>query len=122
VIRYVLPFVALLAANATAAQTPPARPGFSLGAPLLLPPESPLVRPGRARPEQSLAPLPNRDIEAPPTFGATDPRLPSLEPTLLAPTDRYQGTTFGREHAPDRERERLFETVVPGARLRIPIE
>lgn len=120
-IRYALPILALVAANATAAQSPPARAGLSLGAPLLLPPESPLVRQGRAQPDRSLAPLPNRNIEAPRDPSA-DPRRPSLEPTLLSPADRYQGATFGREHAPDREREKLFETLVPGARLRIPIE
>lgn len=120
-IRYMLPVLTLVAVNASAAQTPPARAGLTLSAPLLLPPESPLMRPGRTPPDRTLAPLPNRNIEPPRTFTA-DPRLPSLEPTLLSPSDRYQGATFGREHAPDREREKLFETLVPGARLRIPIE
>jgi hypothetical protein len=109
------------AAGAAAQATPPPRPGASLQRPLELPPHSPLAR--RAAPETTIqaAPVPNRQIEAPDPNAGRDPLMPSLEPTLIGPGTRPRGFTFGREHAPDSE-EKLFRDLVPGARLRIPIQ
>jgi hypothetical protein len=64
--------------------------------------------------------MPNRDIEAPLDRFARPPRT-TLEPTLIEPYERRRGFTFGREHMPDRE-NRLWHDVVPGARLRIPLD
>jgi len=99
------------------AQTP--RPGFSLSAPLELPPGSPLgpVPVQRAEP----APLPNRNLD-PVARPVGDPRMPRLEPTLLSPTQPRLSNSFGQTPALERDRERLMETLVPGARLTIPIE
>lgn len=66
------------------------------------------------------APLPNRDIEAPDAFPA-DPLAPSLEPMVL-PQERRFGMTFGREHLRETGPDRPFDSLVPGARLVIPIE
>jgi len=65
------------------------------------------------------APIPDRRLEAPlPKEGRGGP---ALEPTLILPNNTTRGHTFGREHAPDRD-ERLFREVIPGARLRIPLQ
>ncbi len=67
-----------------------------------------------------LAPLPNRDLEAP---GNTTPASlnPTLEPMLLPP-ERQFGVTFGREHLRETGPDRPFDNILPGARLRIPFE
>jgi len=67
-----------------------------------------------------LAPLANRDIEAPSAHPA-DPLAPSLEPMLL-PQERRFGVTFGREHLRETGPDRPFDSFVPGARLVIPLE
>jgi hypothetical protein len=66
------------------------------------------------------APLPNRAIEAPRDRRA-DSLNPSLEPMVL-PTDRPQGFTFDNDLPRDTGRDRPFENLVQGARLRIPFE
>jgi hypothetical protein len=75
----------------------------------------------RASPRgMELAPLPNRDIEAPSAFPA-NPLAPSLEPMVM-PQERRFGMTFGREHLRETGPDRPFDNFVPGARLVIPIE
>ena len=100
---------------------PAARAGVTLPRPMLIPPGSPLAAPAAARGAQA-APTPDRKVEAPAAPGP-DPLALRLEPTLIRPdAQRPRGYTFGSEHAPDREGNRLFLDVLPGARLRIPIE
>jgi hypothetical protein len=107
----------LLAAGPVAAQPP--RPGFSLSAPLVLPPGSPL---GPAPlPRAQPAPLPDRNLD-PVERPSGDPRMPRLEPTLLSPTQPRLSSSFGQIPFLERDRERLMDTLVPGARLTIPIE
>jgi hypothetical protein len=67
-----------------------------------------------------LAPLPNRDLEAP---GNTTPASlnPTIEPMLLPPERRF-GVTFGPEHLRETGPDRPLDNVLPGARLRIPFE
>lgn len=79
---------------------------FRLGAPL-----------PRARPD--IAPIPDRSIEAP--RAASSYRDPTLEPMILQP-ERRHGATFGREHLRETGPDRPFDNILPGARLRIPIE
>lgn len=67
-----------------------------------------------------LAPVPNRNIEAPPDRFANNGAA-TLEPMLLPP-ERRTGMTFGREHLRETGPDRPFDNVVPGARLRIPFE
>jgi hypothetical protein len=93
-------------------------PGRRLAQPLPLPPPPAPPLPSRSRGE--LAPMPNRDIEAPPDRHSR-PLDVVVEPTIIEPTVRRRGFTFGREHAPDQE-DRLFQELAPGARLRIPFE
>lgn len=71
-------------------------------------------------PRADLAPMPDRRIEAPRDRMASA-NEPVLEPMLLPP-ERRQGTTFGREHLRETGPDRPFDMLVPGARLRIPIE
>lgn len=71
-------------------------------------------------PQIDLAPMPDRRIEAPRERVAGS-RDPVLEPMLLPP-ERRQGATFGREHLRETGPDRPFDMLVPGARLRIPIE
>jgi hypothetical protein len=66
------------------------------------------------------APVPNRDIE-PPRSRSDQAMAPSLEPMLLPP-ERQQGMTFGREHLRETGPDRPFDNIVPGARLRIPVD
>lgn len=82
-------------------------------APQVVPRISPLAR-------WDSAPMPNRDIEAPPDRFARPART-TLEPTIIEPFERRRGFTFGREHMPDRD-DRLFNELAPGARLRIPLD
>jgi hypothetical protein len=78
----------------------------------LPPPAPPVV--------SDLAPMPNRDIEAPPDrFGSR--RGPVLEPAFLEHRERSRGFTFDRELPADRQ-DRRFNDVAPGARLRIPLD
>jgi len=70
-------------------------------------------------PRDQPAPMPDRRLEAPQPKEGRDG--PALEPTLILPNNTPRGHTFGREHAPDRN-ERLFREVIPGARLRIPLQ
>lgn len=79
-----------------------------------------LGAPAAPAPRADLAPMPDRRIEAPRerVARANDP---VLEPMLLPP-DRRQGATFGREHLRETGPDRPFDLLVPGARLRIPIE
>ena len=72
-----------------------------------------------ARP-QDRAPVPDRDIEAPRDRFANY-LAPKLEPMVLQP-ERRQGLTFGREHLRDTGPDKPFDTLLPGARLRIPFE
>ncbi len=67
-----------------------------------------------------LAPMPNRDIEAPPE-PFTRRRTATLEPALIQPYERRRGFTFEREYSPDRA-ERRFNEMAPGARLRITLD
>ena len=70
----------------------PARMPMTFGAPL-----------GGSLPASALspepAPVPNRDIEAPPDR-ISNPLAPRVEPMMLGP-DRRQGMTFGGEHLRD---------------------
>ena len=78
-----------------------------------------LGAPAPAAPSPALAPVPNRNIEAPREPINT---TPSVEPMLLPP-ERRAGVTFGREHLRDTGTvDRPFDMIVPGARLRIPFE
>ena len=70
-------------------------------------------------PRDQPAPMPDRRLEAPQP--KQESGGPALEPTLILPGTTSRGHTFGREHAPDRD-ERLFREVIPGARLRIPLQ
>ncbi|NGM20139.1 hypothetical protein G3576_08950 [Roseomonas stagni] len=92
-----------------------ARPAPPL--PLPPPPAPPVLVPYAG---WDAAPVPNREIEAPPDRFARPART-TLEPTIIEPYERRRGFTFGREHAPDRT-ERLFNEIAPGARLRIPLD
>jgi hypothetical protein len=67
-----------------------------------------------------LAPLPNRDIEAPSSY-PIDALAPTLEPMLM-PQDRRFGVTFGREHLRETGPDRPFDSFIPGARIVIPLE
>lgn len=67
-----------------------------------------------------LAPMPNRNIEAPRDRSALPPG-PVFEPTLIAPQERRQGFTFGREHLREDGPDRPLSDLAPGARLRIPL-
>jgi hypothetical protein len=100
--------------------TPAARP-FGTGTQSRLPPgvTRPPTPPGQTRATEP-APMPNRNIEAPRDRFANSLN-PSLEPMVLQP-DRRQGMTFGGEHLRDTGPDRPFDNIVPGARLRIPIE
>ena len=69
---------------------------------------------------QDLAPIPNRDIEAP-RDRLADGSAATLEPMLLPP-ERRTGQTFGREHLRETGPDRPFDMIVPGARLRIPFD
>jgi hypothetical protein len=71
-------------------------------------------------PRLDAQPLPNRTIE-PPRDRFADDRRPVWEPMLLPP-ERRQGQTFGREHLRETGPDRPFDQLVPGARLRIPLE
>ncbi|MGG5810467.1 hypothetical protein [Falsiroseomonas sp. CW058] len=82
---------------------------FQLGAPATAP-----------RVRSDLAPVPNRSIEAP-RDRFSSYHNPTLEPMLLPP-ERRPGVTFGREHLRETGPDRPFDMVVPGARLRIPIQ
>jgi hypothetical protein len=66
------------------------------------------------------APIPNRSIEAPRDRFAGPPR-PTLEPVIIDEREVDRGFTFGREHLSSRQ-EILGKDLVPGARLRIPLE
>ena len=67
-----------------------------------------------------LAPMPNREIEAPPDRFAR--RVgPTLEPAIIDQRDRRRGFTFGSEHLREVQ-DRGLADLVPGARLRIPLE
>jgi len=70
-------------------------------------------------PRDAPAPVPNRNLEAPPEREGR--QGPVLEPALIQPNDITRGHTFGREHAPDRG-DRLFREPAAGARLRIPLQ
>jgi hypothetical protein len=74
-----------------------------------------------ATPRADLAPMPNRGIEAPRDRFSTSYNAPSLEPMILQP-DRRTGMTFGREHLRETGPDRPFDNILPGARLRIPIQ
>jgi len=67
-----------------------------------------------------LAPMPNRDIQAPPDIFGT-PVGPRLEPMIIDDREQRRGFTFGREHLSDRQ-DVLLRDLAPGARLRIPLE
>jgi hypothetical protein len=96
------------------AQTPPRRPARN-ALPLPPPPAPPLP----AGPRAEAAPLPNRDLEAPPERFTQRERT-RVEPTIISPRALQRGQTFGAEHLPDRN-DRLFQEPAPGARLRIPL-
>lgn len=67
-----------------------------------------------------LAPMPNRSIEAPPERFAR--RVgPTLEPAIIDQRERRRGFTFGSEHLRDVQ-DRGLADLVPGARLRIPLD
>jgi hypothetical protein len=123
------PLLAALALAACAEPPPmpavdPARHPLALDRPVELrgPAQAALAEP---------APVPNREIEAPPDR-LSDPLAPRIEPMVLR-QDRPQGMTFGSEHireaSPDRSLENLIpgmglplNDVLPGARVRIPFE
>jgi hypothetical protein len=71
-------------------------------------------------PRLDALPVPNRSIE-PPRDRFADDRRPVWEPFVLPP-ERRQGQTFGREHLRETGPDRPFDQIVPGARLRIPLE
>ncbi len=97
--------------------TPPVRPRITLPAATLPqppPPAPPLPF------ITDLAPMPNRSIEAPPDRFAR--RVgPVLEPAIIDQRERRRGFTFGSEHLREVQDNGL-NNLVPGARLRIPIE
>jgi hypothetical protein len=66
------------------------------------------------------APIPNRNIEAPRDLFAGPPR-PTLEPVIIDEREADRGFTFGREHLSSRQ-EILGKDLVPGARIRIPLD
>jgi hypothetical protein len=66
------------------------------------------------------APIPNRSIEAPRDRFAGPPR-PTLEPVIIDEREVDRGFTFGREHLSSRQ-EILGKDLVPGARIRIPLD
>lgn len=107
------------------AASPAARPlGGTPGQPRLTPTlQEPFgtTLPNASRLQSEPAPIPNRDIEAPPSPLAAGDAAARLEPMLLPP-ERGQGMTFGREHLRATGVDRPFDNVVPGARLRIPFE
>jgi hypothetical protein len=109
----------------SAAASPAARPfGGTPGQPRLTPTlQEPFgtVLPNASRLRSEPAPIPNRDIEAPPSPLASGDAAARLEPMLLPP-ERGQGMTFGREHLRATGVDRPFDNIVPGARLRIPFE
>lgn len=108
-----------------AATSPAARPfGGTPGQPRLTPTlQEPFgsALPNASRLRSEPAPIPNRDIEAPPSPLASGDAAARLEPMLLPP-ERGQGMTFGREHLRATGIDRPFDNIVPGARLRIPFE
>ncbi len=115
-----LPLILLPAASAAAQSAPAARP---FGAPTRLAPtlREPLgLRPPPASPRDQLAPVPNRNIEAPRDRFANN-NSATLQP-LIMPQERRQGQTFGREHLSETGPDRPFDLLVPGARLVIPFE
>lgn len=73
-----------------------------------------------ARRRREMAPLANRDIEAPSTDPG-DPLAPTLAPMVL-PEERQFGVTFGREHLRETGQGGPFDSVVRGARIVIPLE
>lgn len=107
------------------AASPAARPlGGTPGQPRLTPMlQEPFgtALPNASRLRSEPAPIPNRDIEAPPSPLASGDGAARLEPMLLPP-ERGQGMTFGREHLRATGVDRPFDNIVPGARLRIPFE
>ncbi len=105
---------AVAAADEDAREPAPARP-LRLTATVNVP-----LAPRASPRGMELAPLPNRDIEAPSAF-PSDPLAPSLEPMVM-PQERRFGMTFGREHLRETGPDRPFDSFVPGARLVIPIE
>lgn len=97
--------------------TPPSRPRMPL-------PVATLPQPPPPAPPlpfiTDLAPMPNRNIEAPPDRFAR--RVgPSLEPAIIDQRERRRGFTFGSEHLREVQ-DRGLNDLVPGARLRIPLE
>jgi len=100
-----------------ARSTPPARrrpvqPAATLPVPPPPAPPLPFIT--------DLAPMPNRSIEAPPERFAR--RVgPTLEPAIIDQRDRRRGFTFGSEHLRDVQ-DRGLADLVPGARLRIPLD
>ncbi|WP_439595847.1 hypothetical protein [Falsiroseomonas sp.] len=115
----ILAGLALLAPGAALAQR--RRPLDTL--PLPEPPPAAPPLGGLMRPPivvGDLAPMPNRDIQAPPDIFAR-PVGPVLEPAIIEEREQRRGFTFGREHLTGRQ-DQLFKDLAPGARLRIPLE
>ena len=95
---------------------PPIRPRATMPVAILPHPPPPAPRPLPT----DIAPMPNRDIEAPPDRFAR-PLAPVLEPAIIDQRERRRGFTFGSEHLREVQDNGL-NNLVPGARLRIPIE
>lgn len=115
-----------------AAAPPPPPPAIAPPEPVLAAATAPITRlpwtvneplvlaPRASTRGMELAPLPNRDVEAP-RDDASASLNPTLEPMLLPPERRF-GVTFGREHLRETGPDRPFDNILPGARLRIPLE
>jgi hypothetical protein len=123
------PAVLLIALAAMGCAPAPLAPEAPSGGSTASLPPTP-VQPLRigAGPAAEPAPVPNREIEAPPDR-FSDPMAPRIEPMMMG-RDRPQGVTFGGEHlrevAPDRSLENVarlpLDDILPGARVRIPFE
>lgn len=69
-------------------------------------------------PRDDLAPVPNRDLEAPRRAEAATP-APQVSPALIDPAEpRYSAT--GDPHGPQAREDRLLRQPGAGARLRVP--
>lgn len=74
--------------------------------------------PAAAPPRDDLAPVPNRDIDAP-RRAETTPPAPQIAPTLIDPAEPRFGAT-GDPFGPQAREDRLLRQPGAGARLRVP--
>jgi hypothetical protein len=115
-----------LAQNAAPSVTRPSAPAAPRPAASPAPPRNPAQRRQRRQAEKivtapeppgKLAPVPNRDIEAP--RGLNEPPRASLSPTLIHPEPAQPH--LGRSgFAMQAQEDRLIRQPAPGARLNVP--